>query len=59
MTVGLTSLYLTEISPKQVRGAIGSCHQLGVTIGILLAQVLGLREFLGNDTQIYLVNDYM
>jgi SP family facilitated glucose transporter-like MFS transporter 1 len=32
--------YLTEISPVSVRGAVGTSHQVGVTVGILVAQVL-------------------
>ena len=38
MSVGLASLYLTEIPQKEIRGAIGSFHQLAATLGILLAQ---------------------
>jgi len=41
-------LYLNEISPINLRGAIGTLHQLGVTSGILIAQVLGLKQVLGN-----------
>ncbi|KAH3822830.1 hypothetical protein DPMN_124621 [Dreissena polymorpha] len=36
VTVSLASLYLAEISPKKIRGAIGTCHQLFITIGILV-----------------------
>ena len=32
--------YFSEISPIEVRGAIGTCHQLGITIGILVSQAL-------------------
>ncbi len=32
-------LYIAEISPTNLRGAMGTCHQLMVTIGILLGQV--------------------
>ncbi|GFS09117.1 solute carrier family 2, facilitated glucose transporter member 1 [Elysia marginata] len=42
-------LYLTEISPKKIRGAIGTCHQLAITIGILVSQILGLKELFGTD----------
>lgn len=47
---GLTPLYLSEISTAQTRGALGVIHQLGVTIGILLSQILGFPEIFGNDT---------
>ena len=47
MGCGLVSLYLTEISPRKIRGAVASCHQLAVTMGILVAQIIGLKEALG------------
>eukprot|EP00106_Octopus_bimaculoides_P020078 XP_014787520.1 PREDICTED: solute carrier family 2, facilitated glucose transporter member 1-like [Octopus bimaculoides] len=47
VNIGLASLYLAEISPKEIRGAVGTCHQLAITIGILLAQILGLQELMG------------
>ena len=35
-------LYMTEIPPVSLRGAVGLCHQLGITGAILLSQILGL-----------------
>lgn len=32
--------YFSEISPVQIRGAIGTMHQLGITVGILVSQAL-------------------
>lgn len=32
--------YFSEISPIEVRGAIGTIHQLGITVGILVSQAL-------------------
>ena len=36
---GLVPMYLTEVSPINLRGMIGSIHQLLVTISILVSQV--------------------
>ncbi|CBI19704.3 hypothetical protein VitviT2T_027735 [Vitis vinifera] len=35
-------VYIAEISPQNLRGGLGSVNQLSVTIGILLAYLLGL-----------------
>lgn len=45
---GLTPLYLTEIATADIRGALGTLHQFGVTIGIFLSQILGFPEIFGN-----------
>lgn len=36
---GLTPMYVGEVSPTPLRGAFGTLHQLGVVVGILIAQV--------------------
>ncbi|XP_041568231.2 solute carrier family 2, facilitated glucose transporter member 4 [Taeniopygia guttata] len=43
----LVPLYVGEVAPLRLRGALGTLHQLGIVIGILVAQVLGLRALLG------------
>ncbi|OAY57094.1 plastidic glucose transporter 4 [Manihot esculenta] len=44
--IGISSaivpLYISEISPTEIRGALGSVNQLSICIGILLALVAGL-----------------
>uniref|UniRef100_A0A6J0TML0 Solute carrier family 2, facilitated glucose transporter member 2 isoform X1 n=2 Tax=Pogona vitticeps TaxID=103695 RepID=A0A6J0TML0_9SAUR len=47
---GLVPLYVGEIAPIALRGALGSLHQLATVIGILISQVLGLDVLLGTDT---------
>lgn len=46
-------MYLGELASKNLRGALGIIPQLFITIGILCAQVLGIRHILGNNTGIY------
>ncbi|NXF78266.1 GTR5 protein, partial [Sclerurus mexicanus] len=41
-------MFLGEMSPKNLRGAIGIIPQLFITLGILVAQILGLNSILGN-----------
>lgn len=39
LSTGFVTIYVEEISPTSLRGALGTLHQLGVVIGILVAQV--------------------
>ncbi|XP_061457900.1 solute carrier family 2, facilitated glucose transporter member 5-like [Rhineura floridana] len=45
---GVVPLYLAEISPVNLRGAIGMLPHLFLTLGVLLAQILAFQELLGN-----------
>ncbi|XP_046369787.2 solute carrier family 2, facilitated glucose transporter member 1-like [Haliotis rufescens] len=47
LNITLVPLYLTEIAPKKIRGAVGTCHQLAITLGILSSQILGMTELFG------------
>ncbi|KAM7411037.1 hypothetical protein PAMA_021155 [Pampus argenteus] len=38
LSTGFVPMYVEEISPTSLRGALGTLHQLGVVIGILMAQ---------------------
>lgn len=42
-------MYVSEIAPVNIRGAMGTINQLSVTGGILVSMVLGLSEVLGTD----------
>ncbi|XP_013420984.1 solute carrier family 2, facilitated glucose transporter member 1 isoform X3 [Lingula anatina] len=46
---GLVPMYMTEIAPVNIRGAMGVLHQLALTTGILVSQIFGLRQILGNE----------
>uniref|UniRef100_A0A1I8B908 MFS domain-containing protein n=1 Tax=Meloidogyne hapla TaxID=6305 RepID=A0A1I8B908_MELHA len=48
---GLVPMYLTEISPANLRGTIGSFAQLFVTISILASQIVGLPSLLGTASR--------
>ncbi|XP_069774500.1 solute carrier family 2, facilitated glucose transporter member 5 isoform X2 [Narcine bancroftii] len=49
LSSNVVPMYLGELSPKNLRGAIGVMPQLFITIGILIAQIFGLRKVLAND----------
>ncbi|MEQ2296213.1 Solute carrier 2, facilitated glucose transporter member 5 [Ameca splendens] len=50
LSSNVVPMYLGELAPKNLRGAIGIVPQLFITIGILAAQVMGIRNILGNST---------
>ncbi|XP_044300059.1 solute carrier family 2, facilitated glucose transporter member 11-like, partial [Varanus komodoensis] len=48
MCIPLHPQYLAEVSPKKLRGFASSTASLFLSLGKVLGQVLGQREFLGN-----------
>ncbi|XP_026187945.1 solute carrier family 2, facilitated glucose transporter member 1-like [Mastacembelus armatus] len=50
LSTGFVPMYVEEISPTSLRGALGTLHQLGVVVGILMAQVFGIDFIMGNDS---------
>ncbi|XP_078499158.1 solute carrier family 2, facilitated glucose transporter member 1-like isoform X2 [Lissotriton helveticus] len=50
LTTGFVPMYVGEIAPTALRGALGTLHQLGVVIGILIAQIFGLESIMGNES---------
>ena len=45
----LSPMYVSEIAPVRIRGALGTINQLAVTSGILISQVFGLHVVLGTS----------
>ena len=43
-------LYMSEVAPRKVRGAIVSAYQFAITIGIMLASCVGYATHARNDT---------
>ena len=43
-------LYMSEVAPRKVRGAIVSCYQFAITIGIMLASCVGYATQSRKDT---------
>ncbi|XP_008823552.1 solute carrier family 2, facilitated glucose transporter member 3 isoform X2 [Nannospalax galili] len=49
LCTGFVPMYIGEVSPTALRGAFGTLNQLGIVIGILVAQVFGLNFILGSE----------
>lgn len=43
---GIASMFLTELAPRNLRGMIGACNQLAITIGILVSYIITLTQLL-------------
>ncbi|CAH1790249.1 unnamed protein product [Owenia fusiformis] len=42
MIMSCTPVYISEMAPKEIRGALGTCVQLSVTFGIMFVYVCGM-----------------
>ncbi|XP_036924033.1 solute carrier family 2, facilitated glucose transporter member 3 isoform X2 [Sturnira hondurensis] len=49
LCTGFVPMYIGEVSPTALRGAFGTLNQLGIVIGILVAQIFGLKVILGTE----------
>ncbi|XP_022617106.1 solute carrier family 2, facilitated glucose transporter member 1-like [Seriola dumerili] len=50
LSTGFVPMYVGEVSPTSLRGALGTLHQLGIVVGILIAQVFGIESIMGNES---------
>ncbi|XP_036617352.1 solute carrier family 2, facilitated glucose transporter member 3 [Trichosurus vulpecula] len=50
LSTGLVPIYIGEVSPTNFRGAFGTLHQLGIVVGILVAQIFGLNFLMGTES---------
>ncbi|UJR16127.1 hypothetical protein I4U23_003039 [Adineta vaga] len=48
---GLCTMYLSEVSPKRVRGMIGSLTGLSAYTGLMSAEIISTPAMLGTDTR--------
>ena len=49
LNTSLVPMYISEISPLNLRGGLGTINQLAVTVGLLVSQILGVEGLLGTD----------
>ncbi|KAL0268396.1 UNVERIFIED_CONTAM: hypothetical protein PYX00_010357 [Menopon gallinae] len=49
LSTAVTPMYLTELAPLKLRGATGVLCPVGLTVGVLLSQVMGLESVLGRE----------
>nr|AHF27422.1 putative sugar transporter 16 [Phaedon cochleariae] len=49
LNTSLVPMYISEISPLNLRGGLGTVNQLAVTSGLLLSQILGIEQILGTN----------
>uniref|UniRef100_A0A2I3HEV2 Solute carrier family 2, facilitated glucose transporter member 3 n=1 Tax=Nomascus leucogenys TaxID=61853 RepID=A0A2I3HEV2_NOMLE len=49
LCTGFVPMYIGEISPTALQGAFGTLNELGIFVGILVAQIFGLEFILGSE----------
>jgi MFS family permease len=45
----VSTIYLTDISPRSMRGKVVTFHQLFIVIGVLMGQIVGIPWLLGQQ----------
>nr|XP_019537838.2 solute carrier family 2, facilitated glucose transporter member 1-like [Aedes albopictus] len=49
LSLAVMPMYLAEVSPLQLRGAMGVLLPMGITAGVVLGQIVTLEELLGDE----------
>lgn len=49
VNTAVAPVYLSEIAPIRIRGALGVLNQFGIVLGLLAGYILGLKQLLGTD----------
>jgi len=49
LNTSLAPMYVSEIAPLNLRGALGTVNQLAVCVGLLVSQILGIDQLLGSQ----------
>ncbi|XP_053625183.1 solute carrier family 2, facilitated glucose transporter member 1-like isoform X2 [Plodia interpunctella] len=49
LTTSIVPMYLAELAPPTLTGPMGVACPMGVNVGVLVGQVMGLRSILGGD----------
>jgi len=52
---GLSPLYITEVAPVNLRGALGVFHQMGIVTAILFSNIMGMENIFGSSTKWHLL----
>ncbi|XP_004715195.1 solute carrier family 2, facilitated glucose transporter member 9 [Echinops telfairi] len=50
IALSVLPMYLSEISPKEIRGSLGQVTAIFICIGVFIGQLLGLPELLGKES---------
>lgn len=59
LTTSVLPMYLAEVSPTKLRGTISTLCALGLTIGVLVSQIVSLEQVLGtNENWHYAVSSF-
>ncbi|XP_037295618.1 solute carrier family 2, facilitated glucose transporter member 1 isoform X3 [Manduca sexta] len=59
LTTAIVPMYLTELAPPELTGAMGVACPMGVNVGVLVGQVMGLNFLLGRpEDWTYLLSVY-